>query len=196
MNRILSSLAIVFAVLIAPPAFADVTTYRATMSGPSEAPPNASPAFSVATFIIDDLAMTLSMNVPFFNLRGTTTTAHIHCCTADLLSGIAPPATPELDQFGFPTDVRQGVFNATLSLADPSAFNPGFLLASGGTVEQARAALIQGFAANKAYFNIHSAQFPAGEIRGFIVAVPEPGSWAMMALGLGVLGFIARKKWR
>ena len=194
MNRILSSLAIVFAMLLAAPAFAATTTYRATMSGPGEAAPNASPALSIATFIIDDVGMTLSMNVPFYNLLGPSTTAHIHCCTADLLTGSAPPATSELNQLGFPTGVTEGLFNATLSLVDPSTFSPAFLQANGGTVDQAHAALINGFAANKAYFNVHSVPFPAGEIRGFIVAVPEPGSWAMMALGLGVLGFIARKK--
>lgn len=194
MKKLLSSLAIMLSMLLAPPAFAEITTYRATMSGPSEAPPNASPGFGIATFILDDVGMTLSMNVPFYDLRSPTTTAHLHCCTADMLTGIAPPATPELTLFGFPAGVTEGVFQATFSLADAAAFNPAFLQASGGTVEQARSALINGMAANTAYFNIHSAQFPAGEIRGFIVAVPEPGEWAMMVLGLGVLGVVARKR--
>jgi hypothetical protein len=34
------------------------------------------------------------------------------------------------------------------------------------------------------YVNIHSSAFPGGEIRGQIVAVPEPGTMALGALGL------------
>jgi hypothetical protein len=45
-------------------------------------------------------------------------------------------------------------------------------------------------AAGEAYWNIHSTTFPGGEIRGFLVAVPEPSSLAL--LGLGAVGLAAR----
>ena len=41
--------------------------------------------------------------------------------------------------------------------------------------------------ADTAYFNIHTIQFPGGEIRGFLHAVqsvPEPGSLVLLGLGL------------
>jgi hypothetical protein len=43
--------------------------------------------------------------------------------------------------------------------------------------------------------NIHTTQFPGGEIRGFLDAVPEPAAWALMLLGFGLAGGAARM-WR
>lgn len=45
------------------------------------------------------------------------------------------------------------------------------------------------------YLNIHNATFPGGEIRGQILLVPEPATWALGGLGLlGLLVWKRRKK--
>ena len=49
-------------------------------------------------------------------------------------------------------------------------------------------------AAGKAYWNIHSTGFSGGEIRGFLVAVPEPSTLTQMLTGLGLLA--ARRRAR
>jgi hypothetical protein len=78
-----------------------------------------------------------------------------------------------------------------MSLA--SSYNPNFVNTFPGMgqmqMDAAEAGFAAGLAAGEAYLNIHSTQFPGGEIRGFLEVVPEPASLLMM--GTGVLGIIA-----
>jgi hypothetical protein len=172
---------------------AATTNYRATASGPAESPPNGSPGASIGTIELDDTAMMLRVEVPFRDLVGSATASHIHCCTMDPFTGVAPVALPFTD---FPTGVTAGMYTHAFDLTDPLVYEPLFLAANGGNEAMARTTLIDGINANEAYVNIHTSRYPAGEIRGFIVTapIPEPSEWAMLGAGLAGLAYCYRRR--
>lgn len=185
----------------APVAVAAPITYVATLTGAASSPPNPSTGEGTATLVIDTEAHTLALDVVFSGLLGTTTAAHVHCCTIDALTGTAGVAVAPGTLPGFPLGVMAGTYSHLLDLDQATSFTTTFVNNfGGGTVAGGEAALAQGLAEGKAYFNIHTAQYPGGEIRGFfeepaVEPVPEPGSMALFAAGLAsVAGRVMRKR--
>ena len=194
MKHNLSLLALTAATVLAPAAVqaqAQTTIIKAVASGPAESPPNGSAGSSVASFEIDGNLM--RAEVPFRDLLTGTVAAHIHCCTTAAFTGTAPVALPFVD---FPTGVTTGSYFHAFDLTDASIYDPAFLAAFGGTPASASTALIDAINDSVAYLNIHTTQFPGGEIRGFLVAapIPEPATWGMLGLGLAGMGMLARRR--
>jgi hypothetical protein len=167
-------------------------TWTSEMTGPNESPSNASPGTGHAEFTLS--GNNLSVFITFQNLLAGTTASHIHCCTATPFTGVAGIATVVPTFTDFPLGVTSGTYSRVFDLTQPGSFNPAFIAANGGSVDAARAGLIAGMNAGDAYVNVHSTQFPAGEIRGFLVTVPEPGTLVLMGTGLAALGGAARKR--
>ncbi len=174
-------------------AHADLTQFQGIFA------PEATGATGTGTLTLeyDSVLHTLNINAVFSGLSGNTSNAHIHCCTATAFTGTAGVALAQGGLLpGFPLGVQSGTYTALIDLTQTSQYSAAFVTASGGTAAGAEARLITNLASGNAYFNIHSTTFGGGEIRSFVTAVPEPGSYAMMAAGLVALGLFARRRAR
>src|SRR5258707_13958451 len=78
---------------LATQASAAILIYDATLSGPAESPPNASPGTGFAEVTINDVTDMMRVQVTFSGLVAPTTASHIHCCTALPGIGTAGVAT-------------------------------------------------------------------------------------------------------
>jgi hypothetical protein len=191
-RTILTCLLILGAVSVAPLSSAAPIFLTTTLSGPNENPPNSSIGVGAATLIIDAEARTLRIVTSFAGLSAGTSVAHIHCCvtTPNGNVGVATP-TPTFPDF--PTGVTFGSYDRTFDMSLASSYNAAFITNNGGTTQSAQDALFAGLIAGRGYLNIHSTQFPAGEIRGFF-RVPEPATAALALLGIaGAFGVRRRR---
>ena len=179
----------VAALLFVPGAFA--ADYTAALSGPAENPSNSSPGTGFTTVSLDVSTHTLHVVVSFSGLTAGTTASHIHCCTSP--PGTTGVATTVPTFPGFPLGVTAGNYDQVLDTTQASTWNPAFITANGGTPAGAEAALAAGLGTGRAYLNVHTTAFPAGEIRGFLSAVgsaaavsgsaiPGPTGWSIAAL--------------
>jgi hypothetical protein len=133
----------------------------------------------------------MRVQVTFSDLIGVTTASHIHGPTAGPDFGNAPVITQVPTFIGFPLGVTSGSYDCLFNTLDPGTYNPSFLSSHGLSPDAAEAAMEASLLAGTAYLNVHTTLFPAGEIRGFLHAVPEPGS--LVLFGTGALALIV---WR
>jgi CHRD domain len=171
---------------------AAVITYTGTFA------PEATGATGTGSLVMtyDSDLLTLGILANWSGLSGTTTTAHIHCCTAAPRAGTAGVALAQGGILpGFPLGATSGTYSRVIDLTQSSQFGAAFVTSSGGTVSGAASRLISNLSSGNAYFNIHSSTFAGGEIRAFVTAtqVPLPGSAALVLAALAG-AFVTRKQ--
>jgi len=144
---------------------APLKVFFGNLNGANESPPTASQGIGVALVTYDPNTVTMRVQVTFSNLTmsGGTTASHIHCCfvSPTLNAGVAT-TTPSFT--GFPAGVTAGTYDHTFDMTLAGSYNPAFITAQ-GSISAALAALLAGMTNGTAYFNIHSVQYSAGEIR-------------------------------
>jgi len=142
--------------------------FMSILSGANEVPPNASPATGTAIGTYDDVTNAFMMDTNATGFLANVTAAHIH---------IAPPgvAGPVV----FPLSGTTG--STTYTAHDMFVF----------TAQQET-----DFLAGLYYVNIHSAQFPGGEVRGQLnpTVVPEPSTVLGLLFGGSLLLGMRRRK--
>jgi hypothetical protein len=162
------------------------------MNGAIEVTPNNSQGTGQAWVDYDNVAHTMRVQAVFSGLTGTTTAAHIHAPTDIPFTGGASVATESPSFSGFPLGVSSGTMDRTFDLTQASSWHPTYMSQNGNTPAGAETAFFSAMDSGRAYFNIHSTSFGAGEIRGFMI-VPEPGALTLLGAA-GVVALIRRRR--
>lgn len=143
--------------------------FDASLTGAQEVPPNASPGTGFGTVLLLNNLTQITVDLNWSGLTASATAATIH--------GPAAPGT-----------------NAPVifSLSGVTATTSGFIPEQTFAITPAQVADLE---AGLFYFNVHTSNFPGGEIRGQILAaVPEQGGTCVL-LGVSIAILVAFAHW-
>jgi hypothetical protein len=154
--------------LVLPSGVRGSTLLEAFLNGAQVVAPTASPATGFGTVSLNNAQNQITVDLSWAGLLSPATAAIIH----DAPPGVNGPAV----------FIFSGVPNAT-----------------SGTIPEQTFAITAGqvtdLLAGNMYITVHDAVFPGGEIRGQLeVVVPEPATFGLLGIGLGLAAVIARRR--
>lgn len=161
---------------------AATTTYTFNLDGAQETPPVLTSAVGSFMMTLDDIGTISFASASFGVTSPPPFAAHIHMGMAGTSGAVVFDLGAVADTVG---PVTIGLFTVPDSFA--------FATTSPKGIDPALVAMINA-APWDYYVNIHSSIHPTGEIRGQLAPVPEPGTYALLAVGLGVVSVVARRR--
>ncbi len=147
---------------------ATLWVFMSNLSGANEVPPNASTATGTSSGTYDDVTNMFMMSTSVTGLTSNSTAAHIHFAPVGVNGGVV-----------FPLSGTTGSTNYTS--------NDMFVFTAAQEVD---------FLAGNYYVNVHSLEFPGGEVRGQLnpTVVPEPSTLIGLLVAAGIFAAARRKR--
>jgi CHRD domain len=199
--RLIVALAAVAAPAVAP---ATIETFDATLNAAQVVAGggSTSTASGFATVVFDSSARTITTDLTWTGLTGPTDRSHLHdgapgALSSDIFLHEVMFNSNSVSNFGSPVVncfVFGGCRDATGFVQDvfamPLAGDPNCLVYDNcNFADLMSRAEHQGL-----YIDIHTERYPDGEIRGELVAAPEPSTWLLFCPGLAWLAYARRKR--
>ncbi len=154
--------------LFASPVEAAIFELTSMIDGLQTVPPTGSSGTGSGVITYDDATSELSWDISWGGLSGPVSVMHFH-----------GPAAPGSNA-GVQVNIGgiSGTTSPTIGSTNISAGQAADLLS------------------DLWYINIHTSQFPGGEIRGQVLLVPEPAGIALVAGGILAVGLLVRRRRR
>ena len=202
--------ALALSLMAATAAHADVITLQGTLDAAQvvDSGGSTSTGTGSAALVIDTLAQTMTLDFTWSGLSGPADRSHLHDAPAGVSRLVFDPFDAFFDEVFFSNNPLRsidcsswspfvlcvpaaGTLHAVQNIADVIDLDPS----CDPTVEVCSVATLVSMALNDIiYLDIHTQEFPSGELRGQLRPVPEPGPLALLAVGVPLALWRARRR--